>query len=304
VAGNLFQNVLQNKDIEFEKLVDLTVIEIVTLQALLAHNKPTVRHVLFLEVNQTLFREKKISASSFYNSLKSLEKKGLLVSNRDEEGKIITVETTSLTKKAIFIVSQFCTANIFNMFEFELQFMQEIRKKMVATKQRVDSVLIIDTYDYVDFKLVQHFTSIAKDLNILTTNETFKEIKKTDIKQINHTSIRKGMIREPNDVFDLVIIPTYVSQPKLYNLSRVELLKEAARVTKPGGCIITTSVIKFPTTDHHIANQALESYISLLEDTFITKDSLEKDFENINTNKTDISNFHGMLIGIFWLANN
>lgn len=304
MGSNLFQNILHDGDVKIADLVDLNIVEIVTLQALLAHSKPTVRHVLYLEVNQTLFKEKKISASSFYNSLKSLEKKELLISNRNQEGKVVSIEATTLAKKAIFLISQFFTANIFNLFEFELQFMQEIQKKMQATKQQVESVLFIDTVDYVDLKLMQHFTKIASDLYILTTNETFEEIKKTEIKQINHTIVNKGLIREPNDVFDLIIIPTYVNQPKLYNLTMVELLKEAARVTKKGGCIITTSVAEFPTTDHYLANQALETYIHLLKDTFITKESLEKDFENIKTNKIDIFNFYGMLIGICWLADN
>ena len=58
------------------------------------------------EFKDLLANDKKLSTSSFYNSLKNLEGKGLVKSNKDEKNKIVSVEATQYTEVLINTISK------------------------------------------------------------------------------------------------------------------------------------------------------------------------------------------------------
>ena len=119
--------------ISLKHIVNLSIVDMIMLQLLLKHEKPVVRHILYNEISHFLTREKqkvvksikfdnrspgavefkelldndkKFSTSSFYNSLKNLEGKGLVKSNKDENNKIISIEATQYTEILINTISK------------------------------------------------------------------------------------------------------------------------------------------------------------------------------------------------------
>lgn len=108
------------------------------------------------------------------------------------------------------------------------------------------------------------------------------------------------MIREPNDVFDLVAFSGYCKNPDLYDMTRIELLKEVVRVTKIGGVIILTARANMPETQNFFANKLLRSYSESVNERTFSEKELSEDLINAGLTKYEIFNYEGMLTGIGW----
>ena len=127
------ENSILMDSISIKHIVNLSIVDMLMLQLLLKHEKPVVRHILYNEISQFLTREKqkvvksikfdksspgaaefkklleidkKFSTSSFYNSLKNLEGKGLVKSNKNERDKVVSVEATQYTEILINTISK------------------------------------------------------------------------------------------------------------------------------------------------------------------------------------------------------
>jgi DNA-binding PadR family transcriptional regulator len=61
-----------------DTLVDLSILDLITLELLIKKREPVVRYSLYVEVEEFFKESKEIPSSSFYNNLLNLEKKGFI----------------------------------------------------------------------------------------------------------------------------------------------------------------------------------------------------------------------------------
>ncbi|MFX1569285.1 MAG: hypothetical protein ACFFCV_13055 [Promethearchaeota archaeon] len=307
--------------------IDLSLVEVLTLQFLLRQSVPVVRHTLYLEVSQFLQSEslsldtidtrklsssekrylqflqnrKIISTSSFYNNLSNLEKRGLIKSNYNKKGKVETIEITNLTSPFLELVLQhFVRFGVRTLYPAMLIMKEAILEKL--GKDRFENVLIVWLNDYIDIKLMRIVYDICDSMFILSKNNFIKDLANNGMKNVKFSSIYGEMIREPNKIFDLVFFPFYYRNTVLSGLTITDLLKEAVRVTKKNATVIITAQSKPSEVDCNLAGKVIEIYKSANEHTIYEISEIENDFKSAGISKSEIFDHKGDLIGIGWVG--
>jgi DNA-binding PadR family transcriptional regulator len=257
------------------------------LQLLLKHERPVVRHILYNEISQFLIREKqkvvkslkfdnrspgakefkdllenekKFSTSSFYNSLKNLEGKGLVKSNKDERDKVVSVEATQYTEILINTISKHVIR--FGLIETEKNknlpdIVKEVIKKELLKqkdKKKFGTALYISFGDFVNAKCIKILFKATDNLFVLLKKEVFENISKIGLINIQNTSIFNKTIREPDNFFDAVIIPYHFKSTDLKDVTKEILLKEAFRIVKEKGVVIIHGYTELPNIEHALLN--------------------------------------------------
>ncbi|MFX1366574.1 MAG: hypothetical protein ACFFCE_01215 [Promethearchaeota archaeon] len=313
-----------SKNLEIGNFADLSITEIITLQILLQHLEPIVRHTLYLEVNQYIQHKKKfvlskidnnfsktdqllfeslkkptdLSTSSFYNSLSTLEKKGLLAFKRNKKGKIETISATSLTKSVINVINQYFLLSIINDTKFDIIF----PKKVITENNQIhyENLLIVWLHDYVAPYSLNYFNEFADEIYLLANRSIYDDLLKVGLKKIKYSSMYKKIIREPDNIFNAVIIPRYCENPDFFNLSRIGLLKEIVRVTRPEGEIILITRNEVPIVQNFLINQLITLYNKSLFNMgkVFTRQNLQNDMNSAGLTKIEIFEDNGRTIGI------
>ena len=126
-----------------------SIVEIITLQTLLRHTEPIKRYALYLEINQLVhplvynskisesekeyekfLQKSMISTSSFYNSLNTLNKKGLINFNKSKKGKVDTIEATEVTNVALKAIRQFFLRIMVSDYDYLIKLAETILGKI------------------------------------------------------------------------------------------------------------------------------------------------------------------------------
>jgi len=311
----------------FSDFVDLSLIEILTLQFLLRHSEPVVRHTLYLEVNQflqseettsevlekenlagsksmysTLLKNKsQLSTSSFYNSLKNLEKKGLVDYKLNKKGKIESIKAKELTHAAIDVIRKhFLRMGLIIDNKIVFESAQEVFKEI--GQDHFNNVLLIWPHEHLTFVLLQFLTKISNSSFILCKKELFKNIIQNRITGINFVQMYNKMIREPNDIFDFILFFFVDIEKKLFGLSRYDLLKESARVAKKnGGVVIVMNFRELPFTDNEMTNQLINMYHQANIHQISNSQKLKKEMEKVGFSKIKIVEHKGLIFGLGWV---
>ena len=197
-----------------KELSSLSLMEIITLQKLLEHQDVLVRFVLYQEVSQLInsgikdhpntedilsdsLMSPKLATSSFYNSLKSLEARGLISYNYSKKGKIETVQATPKAKTALSIISQYFLSSIPSDSEISQAIGEEILKRIRQT--RFKSFLIVWLSDVVRLNIITLLSNLGEELYFLSKVQVFNNLKKMGYEKLKFIKMYGNRIREPKD---------------------------------------------------------------------------------------------------------
>ncbi|TXT58473.1 MAG: hypothetical protein BAJALOKI2v1_360019 [Promethearchaeota archaeon] len=301
----------------------LSMVEVITLYLLLK-NPPMIRYTLYLQIKQFLhpikknnkelffephskvehrfydfLKEKKtISTSSFYNNLRNLELRGLVkFIEDDDEGKVY-VQATKLSNYIIKFLFQFI-ANLTTVdFQLERELTNTIEERIGASKE--DSLLLVWLKKVIEFNIIDYLRNKVEEMYFLSEEKLYEDLVKFDLNKINFTRIHNNLIREPNDIFEIVLVPHYKKNGNRLELDRIDLLNELIRTTKKGGHIVLITRAKLPRTSNHYANQLLELYEDYfrLQGRIFSEEEIKSDLKEVELKVFDMFEFKGLIITI------
>jgi len=318
--------------ISIKHIVNLSIVDMIMLQLLLKHEKPVVRHILYNEITQFLTREtqkvvksikfdhnspgskefktllekdKKFSTSSFYNSLKNLEAKGLVKSNKDENDKIMSVEANDYTEILINTISKHVIR--FGLIEAEKnKFFPNIIKEVIEEEifkpkdiSKFGNALYISFSDFINTKCLKLLFQASDTLFVLLKNEVFENISKMGFEDLQNTTVFNKTIREPDNFFDAVILPYPFETPDLIDVTKENILKEAFRIVNKDGIILIHGYSDLPNIEHAL----LSIFIKWVKNVYTDiESSSERKFEeellNAGAKEAKVFKYRGHLFGI------
>jgi DNA-binding PadR family transcriptional regulator len=319
------------KKLRIGNLIDLSFVEIITLNLLLEYGKPIVRYTLYVIVNELIQNNKinvnkfknlnlsayearylnyikkkeksnsDLSTSSFYNNLSNLEKRGLVKFNVNHKGRVKTVEATPLTNYLLKYLLQFFmdSSVIPDVIQFDEGLKERI--KNISNKDHLENIMGVWFSKHIFLRLVNLFKTLADEVFILSKKENYDSYIETELMDIHISKVYKKRIREPNDVIEMVAIPDYRKNTNFFGMSEVEVLKELHRILQPGGMIIVVTKADFPLTDDITADLLLKIYKESISDTLFTEEELKKDLEKAGFTKNKMINYQGCVVGIGWV---
>jgi len=268
-------------------IVNLSIVDMVMLQLLMKHTKPVVRHNLYNEISQFLTKEKQkvaeitnfndvpagskkfknfiqtnkiFSSSSLYYSLDNLEKKGLVKFNYDKKDRVESVEATQYTEILINTILKHIIE--FGLIEAEQsKFLPEIIKEVVEEEvlsdledKKFGTMLYIWFSNFINVKCINIFSTLTKNLFILSNKEAFENIYKLGLENVQNTSLFSNTIRESDNFFDGVFVPYHFRNTNFKDVSKESILSEAFRIVKENGVVIIHSYTNVPDIDHAFLN--------------------------------------------------
>lgn len=285
-------------EVKIGDIIDLSSFEIVILIFLLKHTKPIVRYSLFLTVKNHLNAEKSISTSSFYNSLKKLEQKGLLKFTKLEDGKIKSVKKTALTNKAV---------NCFLEYILKLRIIEgpEISFNLLKRAQEqvgkiVETLLIIWTDDFIEGDVIELIASSSKECFIYAREDSHLAIDNLNVRNLRYTNIFNEQIREPNEAFDVIYYPFYSRLPDAGNFTRIELLKEFKRILKKNGTAIILVRKHFLEAEPHYANFIIKIFNDAMVSRTFSEKELNDDFQEAGFTRMHMVEYKGNFLVFGW----
>ena len=317
----------QIDSISIRDIGNLSIVELLVLQKLLRHGRPVVRHILFNEVSQFLHgeqnkvadsinfkdlpigaqkfhkflkTEKKFSSSSFYYSLDNLEGKGLVKFNKDKNNKVESVEATKYTE----ILNSTILKHIIKfgiLVPEQDKFLTEIIKEAIKLidDKKFDTLLYIWFRDFIKVDFLNMFSTITKNLFILSREETFENATKFGLKNIKHTTLFNDTIRESDNFFDAVIIPYHFRDEILPGMIKQQILKEAFRITRSSGVVIIHGFVPIPNIDHGILNIFIKWVKDIYKGlVFYTEEEFKKELLSAGANNAETFLFKGHLFGV------
>ena len=297
---------------DFGELIDLSLVEIITIQRLLQHTQPVVRYVLYQEINQLIYPSpegedakdvdtQEISTNKFYNKiLNRLEKKDLLkftLDAKDHNQK--KVEATDKAEEILNKIFRNLLVIMVDDLNYILKIAAEIMKRV--QKEHVSSLIYAKITEDLDIQLMEVLSQLTNEFYLISTKRFYKNIKKIGIKNLKSTQILNKLIREPNNVFEIALSLEYSKKLDFYGLERLELLKELQRVVQSGGHVIIFTLSKIPKQSNYILESFLKIYKEAIKDRFFTIEEVEKDFKRAGFSKIEVFEDHGFIVGIGWV---
>lgn len=301
---------------------NLTLVDLLLLQRLIRHQEPVVRYILYQEVNQLIHPKIKqqlsaedlfsnslkppsLSTSSFYNSLKTLALRGLVKFNlgkssgKSQKKKIETVEATEDAELVLKYIYGYFLVMMVNDVQYFTNILGEIVKRVGAS--HFESLLTVNVSEDVDFNLLKFLSELADQVYFLSREELNEDLKKSEFENLLFTNMINNIIREPNDIFDIAIVPGYEKDLEFYELSRIDLLKELKRVIKVGGVVISVVRAHFPDIKNFYGNELLKAYSEAVGGCFFINEELEEDFKAAEFSKIEVFEYQGLIVGIGWV---
>ncbi|MEJ2251367.1 MAG: hypothetical protein P8Y97_17160 [Candidatus Lokiarchaeota archaeon] len=183
-------------------------------------------------------------------------------------------------------------------FKFDDGFSQKIKKKI--GNKKYETGLIISPQGYLELEIINCFKEEIKKLYFLGKNFTVNILKKVNIAPFEVSTLYNQMIREPNDIFDIIIIPNYCRNPDLFGLSNDQLIKECIRVTKINGYILIIGREKVDPTNNFYANKLINHYNELFnrKGQIFSRYEIEDILGSINLKEIEIIEDKGLIVGI------
>ncbi|MFW9995158.1 MAG: hypothetical protein ACFFD4_24185 [Candidatus Odinarchaeota archaeon] len=291
------------KRLTLNDILDLTVFDVFVLFYLLIFSGGSVRFALLQDLD-TFFStsrgggsldfkfKKQLSPSSFYNTLKKLEKKGLTITV-DKGGNVRTVEATPLAREALKTISLFTLAASFDLSK-EFSFLEEAMIKEFGMGH-LESLLFVSLDRFYLLTMVKKFSKseFIDTLYILADEEILERYFDKELADIQLSTILSSRIREPNDFFEGTLIYRYRAIDDFYGITGRELLKEAVRVTKPGQPVIVVSWTGME-TDNSIIGSVIEELLAASPFFFkTTKQEVMDDMKNAGISEPKILDLRG-----------
>lgn len=281
----------------FDNLIDLSISQVFILLFMSVFPEGTVRYNILQSINTFLSPKKHISASSYYNSLTKLEKKGFIKIHKDKSGKSPIIQATSKTGETLKQLGHLLLVPGLNFIEILPNLASRILNKLGLT-EKVDFVLVISQDIVLDVHLYPFIEQYSNHIHAVATSESFQRYIIPYSSEVHQTEIFKHRIREPNDEFDICFLPTFQRRENFFGLSPVELLKEAVRVTKPKGQIIIFSITVPKKTDHFILDSLAEMIDSNPFIANVTKEEVENDLTKVGLKNISVTDINGVVLGI------
>ncbi|MHA2398863.1 MAG: hypothetical protein ACXADU_08225 [Promethearchaeota archaeon] len=318
--------------ISIKHIINLSIVDMVMLQLLLKHEKPVVRHILYNEISQFLTREsqkvakstnfeddspgskefknllekdKKFSTSSFYNSLKNLEAKGLIKSNKDENDKITSVEANKYTEILINTISKHVIR--FGLIEAEKnKFFPNIIKDVIEKEifkpkniSKFGTALYISFSDFINTKCLKLLFQASNTLFVLLKKEVFENVSKMGLEALQNTTVFNKTIREPDNFFDAVILPYPFETPDLKDVTKENILKEAFRIVKKDGIVLIHGYSDLPNIEHALLSIFIKWVKNVYTDIELSSErKFEEELLNSGAKEAKIFKYKGHLFGI------
>ncbi len=240
-----------------DELVDLSVSELILLQHLLNYSEEIIRFALLQEINTYMMENKKISASSFYHSLKKLERKGLVTTTTNKKDNIVKVKATPLARKALNEISTILISGVIDVFKFSKELLQMSMEKF--NLKQIEKLLIIPMNNLGDIRIIRMIIENTKETYVLSTDETFHRLQQRGLEDVIQSKISGDIIREPNDFFDAAILFNFNTPQENLGIGPEQMLNELYRVIKPGGSLFISGMKKIKKTDNFIIDRILKS---------------------------------------------
>ena len=301
-----------------KNLSHLSYLELVTLQKLIDHRQPVVRFILYQEINQFVnpnritnsgeeifidtFQQPNLSTSSFYNSLKTLEADGLvLFIKKKQKGidKIIAVEATEKAKLVIKgITGHFLTMTIDDV-NYMIKIFSEIMKRIGIT--HISNTLIVNLKETIDNRLMELGFRLSDEIYLLANKGIYESMIKMGFDKLKSTVMFDNRIREPNDIFEVSLVPEYEKEPDFFGLSRIAMLKELIRVVKPGGTVAIIARSKIPQGDNFYAKVLLNKFEESISGRIFTEEEIKEDLKAAGFTQYEILDFQGVIVAVGWV---
>lgn len=303
-VNNQVNNINLSEIFSIIHFLDLNVVELLILELFIKYTDPIVRFNLFNEVDEFLNTFKKrsdtisdpslsnverklvnhineieakkqiIAPSSFYNSLKKLEKRGFIKFNYNPQGKIETIETTELPiilieKLGQHFVNFLGASNDFKYVENLIEFLQQ----KLAIKS-IKSLLIIWIPFLFDTRIINSLKSISDKCFLLSRIQSKQELEEKGLCDIKITKTLEKTLREPSEIFDIIGIPYYMNGA-IKELALVDILKEAYRTLKNDGMLIALIDRPIPKINHNTMNRIGIMYNNANSNSVFTKHQIK-----------------------------
>ncbi|MHA1966436.1 MAG: hypothetical protein ACW964_01415 [Candidatus Hodarchaeales archaeon] len=280
----------------FDKVIDLSISQVFIMIMLSSFPGGTVRYNVLKSVNSYLSPNKKISASSFYNSLKKLEKMQLIEISSDKTDKASLVHTTSNTNKALKQIGSLISVTGLNFSEILPSLATQIVNQLGIVEE-IGSILVISQDIAMDVHLYPFVEQYAEHINAVASDESYNRYILPYSSKVHQTRILNNKIREPDNEFNGCLLPTYQRRKEFFNLSSIELLKEAVRVTKTNGLVAIISFNIPNKTNHFI----IDSFIDMINlnpsMVSVTENEVQSDLITAGLKNVSVSNFNGVILG-------
>lgn len=253
-------------ELTIENVMNLSVTQIIMLQILGQNLRIPVRYALLQDINDFILDPKhEISPSSFYNSLKKLERLGLLqkVDSSDTGGKKIGLKSTSKAQKAIKLINQLTLPWAISLNELFGSMIPELIQRVglpTEESEKADNLFVVSFDGRMDPNIYRYFKdNWSKEIYILADDITTKKLKKRGMVGF-HQSKFHNKIREANDFFDGCCLYRYQREKNIYGIEYDKLLKEVNRVMKPGEIIVAQTLTPLPKTGNIYMDSLSELY--------------------------------------------
>ncbi|MFX0182220.1 MAG: hypothetical protein ACFE95_03975 [Candidatus Hodarchaeota archaeon] len=280
-----------------EEYLDLTLIQIFTLVLISSFPEGIIRYAILQSINTLFSSKRKISASSFYNSLSKLEKKKLIEFVKDETGKITLVKITPKSTKALHQIGHIAILTGIGINEI----INDLTKKVINQldlKFPVDSAIVISQDLTLDLHLYPIIGKYIKHIHTLADDESFNRYIKPYSQEIHHTIVYNGMIREPNNIFDVAFLPSFQRFSTFHDMSEDRFISEVIRVTKPKGSVIFLAFNKPEKIKNFLIDGFIDLYLSNPLVFFISKSELEEIMIKASLEDITVVDFNGLILGL------
>ena len=283
------------KELVEDDLLQLSLYEVFVIFLLSNFTTPMQRYALLQDVNDIIFKEKKLSTSSFYNSIEKLEKMGLIAYAKIENK--IFVMGTDFGVKALEIISRTTS-----LFSINFNLLTEGTLKAISGKvpfENANSILIITLEEFFDTEVLNTRMKTYSTKNIITLPEQYEKMVRRGLSpDIHQTLITDKKIREPDGFFELIVIYDFqnLTNP-FHGLSETGIIKETFRVLKSKGLLL----FQF----HNIIQEQDDFAIDLLAHSFkkspfyneISKEDVIKYFTEAIGQEPKLINFKEFYLG-------
>jgi DNA-binding PadR family transcriptional regulator len=269
---------------EISEILKLSITHLLVLQRLAVIKRPIVRYKLMQEIREIVGKDN-LSTAKFYRILEKLFEIGL-VDFRQVEDKQDEYYISEEGMKTITWSRGAITQFIGLAFNFLEEQIEEIKKFAGGPK---NEVLIVDFIDVVDIQLINEVREYSKSIYLLTSEDKFPWFKE-NIEGLNQTRFTNGVIREPDEFFELIVVTngSNSEDPSIY--------KEMYRVIKPGGMLLLIEIENpLGTSDHFFVDLILEEMIPLVKlqaDFKAFLEKIEADFKWKETQNYDWRGLH------------
>lgn len=255
-------------EVLFIDIFDLSIIELTTLTHLLTLENKILRYNLYKEVNSLLTPFKKLSTSSFYNSLQKLNKRKLIkfenIDNKDP--KSLAVFKTEKTDKVIGFMFYYFTQYQLSSNQNRFQPL-EIFKQLTG-KNNFDNVMVIDPEKRTGIKLIssiipsavdtlKDLAKVSKGVSLLSTKDLYEYYINQGVDNVISSTVVNEVVREPDNFFDLIVYPMYDRDIAEQEMESDNILEEVKRILTPGGKIIILHLEKIVGNNHYLLQHFL-----------------------------------------------